>query len=180
MFPHGAPTLFIKFGVLFFLCVSRINVYVTLGAGWASNSKYALLGAIRAIAQTISYEVSMSLTLLGVLVVLTSFNMTLIHVNSYTPIILLSLPLFLVWFTTTLAETNRTPFDFAEGESELVSGFNTEYRRGTFAIIFIAEYTNILVIRLFSTIFFFSLPFSPFFKDIYLTFITLLVAFAFL
>uniref|UniRef100_B2C6Q8 NADH-ubiquinone oxidoreductase chain 1 n=2 Tax=unclassified Nephtys TaxID=2628724 RepID=B2C6Q8_9ANNE len=180
MFPHGAPTLFIKFGVLFFLCVSSINVYVTLGAGWASNSKYALLGAIRAMAQTISYEVSMSLTLLGVLVILTSFNMTLMHLNSYTPMILLSLPLSLVWFTTTLAETNRTPFDFAEGESELVSGFNTEYSSGTFAMIFMAEYTNILVMSLFSTIFFFSLPFSPLFKDLYLTFITLLVAFAFL
>lgn len=131
-------------------------------------------------AQTISYEVRISLTLLSVLVIIGLFNMTIIHINNAVPIVLIRLPLFLVWFTTTLAETNRTPFDFAEGESELVSGFNTEYRRGTFAIIFIAEYTNILIIRLFSSIFFFSIPINYIFKDIILTSITLFLAFIFL
>lgn len=180
IFPHRAPALFIKFGVLFFLCVSRVNVYVTLAAGWSSNSKYALLGAIRGVAQTISYEVRISLTLLAILVILCSFNLTSIYNNSITPIALLCVPLFIIWFTTTLAETNRTPFDFAEGESELVSGFNTEYSRGTFAIIFIAEYTNILIISLFSSIFFFSIPTNYILKDFILTIITLLMAFSFL
>lgn len=180
IYPHDSPAFFIKYRVLLFLCVSRLNVYITLGAGWSSNSKYALLGAIRAVAQTISYEVRISLILLRVLVVLMSFNMTSVFINNLTPIGLICIPLCLVWFTSTLAETNRTPFDFAEGESELVSGFNTEYRRGTFAIIFIAEYTNILVIRLFTSVFFFSLPIIWPIKVIVITAFTAFIAFSFL
>lgn len=180
IYPHDSPAFFIQFRILFFLCVSRLNVYVTLGAGWSSNSKYALLGAIRAVAQTISYEVRISLILLRVLIIIIRFNITLIFINNKTPIILIRIPLALIWFTSTLAETNRTPFDFAEGESELVSGFNTEYRRGTFALIFIAEYTNILVIRLFTSIFFFSTPLIWPIRTFLLSIITVFVAFSFL
>jgi len=146
LFPHSRPSAFFIYGILFFLCVSRINVYTTFIAGWCSNSKYALLGALRGVAQTISYEVSISLILLSVLILHKSIDINII--KPLTWISLLIIPLAMMWFTTNLAETNRTPFDFAEGESELVSGFNVEYSAGIFALIFIAEYANILFIRL--------------------------------
>lgn len=181
LFPHSSSMHFIIFGVLLFLCISRINVYTTLGAGWASNSKYSLLGALRRIAQTISYEVSISLILMSCLILYCSLDLMQIVVNNYTPIVLIFVPLFIVWFTTALAETNRTPFDFAEGESELVSGFNTEYRRGAFALIFIAEYTNIIIISLLSAVFFFSLPLdNNLIKDVFIITITILLSFSFL
>lgn len=179
IYPSYHPSYFILFGVLFFICISSLNVYTTLIGGWSSNSKYALLGAIRGIAQTISYEVSMSLILLSALIILKSINILNIYTNSITPLFLLILPIFLVWFTTILAETNRTPFDFAEGESELVSGFNTEYRGGTFAFIFIAEYLNIILIRLLTAIIFFSSPDSYFISILILRLKTLYLSFAF-
>lgn len=165
IYPHSHQSFFLQFSVLYFLCVSRINVYTTFLAGWRSNSKYALLGALRGVAQTISYEVSISLILLRALIILTSIDFTKISQISW--ISLIFMPLATVWFITNLAETNRTPFDFAEGESELVSGFNVEYRRGLFALIFIAEYANILVIRLFTRVIFFS-TFIPLISDILL------------
>ena len=144
-----------KWGVLFFLCVSSLNVYGTLLAGWASNSKYALLGSLRAIAQTISYEISMALILLFPLFLVASFRFVEItEFQSIFWLILLMLPCALLWFVTCVAETNRAPFDFAEGESELVSGFNIEYGSVGFALIFLAEYASILVIGLFSSVLF--------------------------
>ena len=134
--------------VLFFLCCLRLGVYSTIVAGWASNCKYSLLGRLRAVAQTISYEVRLALILLSFIVLVGGFNLQLfIKYQVDVWFIFISLPLRLIWFASCLAETNRTPFDFAEGESELVSGFNTEYRRGGFALIFIAEYSSILFIR---------------------------------
>lgn len=136
-----------KLGVLFFLCVSRLNVYTVLFSGWGSNSKYALLGAIRAVAQTISYEVSMALVLMVVLV--SSFSFDFFFISSTQRFIIflfLVVPFAFVWFVRCLAETNRAPFDLAEGESELVSGFNIEYGGGEFAFLFIAEYGSILLI----------------------------------
>lgn len=153
IYPHTHQSFFFQFRVLYFLCVSSINVYVTFLAGWRSNSKYALLGALRGVAQTISYEVRMSLILLRALIILITIDFTKITIVSWVRLIFI--PLATIWFITNLAETNRTPFDFAEGESELVSGFNVEYRRGLFALIFIAEYANILVIRLFTRLIFF-------------------------
>lgn len=152
IYPHSHQSFFIQFSVLYFLCVSRINVYTTFLAGWRSNSKYALLGALRGVAQTISYEVRISLILLRSLIILSSIDFTKIQLYSW--VLFIFIPLAVVWFITNLAETNRTPFDFAEGESELVSGFNVEYRAGLFALIFIAEYANILVIRLFTSVIF--------------------------
>lgn len=154
IYPHHSPSMILSFGVLYFLCVSSLNVYSTFIAGWCSNSKYALLGSLRRIAQTISYEVSISLILLTCLILHHSININLININMRTWIIILIPPIIFLWFITNLAETNRTPFDLAEGESELVSGFNTEYRRATFALIFIAEYANILIIRLLTCTFF--------------------------
>lgn len=134
-------------GFLFFLCCASLGVYTTLMCGWASNSKYAVLGGLRRVAQTISYEVSLALILICVLILTSTFNVKDLGTTQNCYFFgLLFLPLALMWFASSLAETNRTPFDFAEGESELVSGFNIEYRRGGFALIFIAEYASILFI----------------------------------
>lgn len=153
--PYEIGLLSFKFGVLFFLCCMSAGVYSTMGAGWASNSKYALLGCLRAVAQTISYEVRLALILLGVLFIIGGFSLELFtEYQRYVWFLAWGFPLFCLWFASRLAETNRTPFDFAEGESELVSGFNTEYRRGGFALIFMAEYSRILFIRALTSIFF--------------------------
>jgi NADH-ubiquinone oxidoreductase chain 1 len=172
LYPHSNPSSFFIYGILYFLCVSSINVYTTFIAGWCSNSKYALLGALRGIAQTISYEVSIALILLSVLILHKSIDLNII--KNFTWIILMILPIFVIWFITNLAETNRTPFDFAEGESELVSGFNVEYRAGIFALIFIAEYTNILFISILTVILFSGS--LPFLSDIQLIIKTIILA----
>nr|YP_010943488.1 NADH dehydrogenase subunit 1 [Tonna galea]WLS55621.1 NADH dehydrogenase subunit 1 [Tonna galea]WNO19560.1 NADH dehydrogenase subunit 1 [Tonna galea] len=155
LYPSLYATGYFKWGILFFLCVSGLNVYGTLLAGWASNSKYALLGSLRAIAQTISYEVSMALILLFPLFLVGTFSF--VEIKESQQFIWLSFimfPVFMMWFVTCVAETNRAPFDFAEGESELVSGFNIEYGAAGFALIFLAEYANILVMSLFSALLF--------------------------
>jgi len=154
LYPHNFQTLYIQFGILYFLCVSRINVYPIFTAGWCSNSKYALFGRLRGVAQTISYEVRIALILISTLLIIHSMDWTIISSYQKSWVSLMILPLIIIWFTTSLAETNRSPFDFAEGESELVSGFNTEYRSGLFALIFIAEYTRILFMRITSAILF--------------------------
>ena len=157
LYPSLYTASYFKWGILFFLCVSGLNVYGTLLAGWASNSKYALLGRLRAIAQTISYEVSMALVLLFPLFLVGSFRFIEIREQQSTIWLrFIMLPVSFVWFVTCVAETNRAPFDFAEGESELVSGFNIEYGSAGFALIFLAEYANILIMRLFSAILFFG------------------------
>nr|YP_010998243.1 NADH dehydrogenase subunit 1 [Plecia hardyi]WPM86400.1 NADH dehydrogenase subunit 1 [Plecia hardyi] len=132
-------------GVLFILCCMSLGVYTLMIAGWSSNSNYALLGGIRAIAQTISYEVSLALLFLSMIFLIDGFNLlNFVYYQFNMWFIVLTFPLMLVWFCSSLAETNRTPFDFAEGESELVSGFNVEYSSGGFALIFLAEYSSIL------------------------------------
>lgn len=132
-------------GILFFLCCTRLGVYTVMVAGWSSNSNYALLGGLRAVAQTISYEVSLAIVFLSFIFLIGSYNLIdFMFYQNYIWFIFILFPIFLVWLRICLAETNRTPFDFAEGESELVSGFNVEYRRGGFALIFLAEYARIL------------------------------------
>nr|YP_010691634.1 NADH dehydrogenase subunit 1 [Ceratitis cosyra]WBU94558.1 NADH dehydrogenase subunit 1 [Ceratitis cosyra] len=152
--------LFIKLfsfnlGILFFLCCTSLGVYTVMIAGWSSNSNYALLGGLRAVAQTISYEVSMALILLSFVFLIGSYNiLDFFYYQNYIWFVIFLFPISLVWFCICLAETNRTPFDFAEGESELVSGFNVEYSSGGFALIFMAEYASILFMSmLFSVIF---------------------------
>jgi NADH-ubiquinone oxidoreductase chain 1 len=125
-----------------------MGVYTVLISGWASNSKYSILGGLRSVAQTISYEVSLALILLSFLIIIRDYNLKeLLCYQQSIRFYMVSLPLALIWFASRLAETNRTPFDLAEGESELVSGFNIEYSRGGFALIFMAEYARILFIR---------------------------------
>nr|ASS30675.1 NADH dehydrogenase subunit 1 [Gastroptychus rogeri] len=143
--PYESGMLNFNMSILFFLCILSLSVYSTISAGWSSNCKYSLLGSLRAVAQTISYEVSLALILLSMIFLVESFNFEffcLFQENQW--FIWMSIPLFMIWFVSSLAETNRNPFDFAEGESELVSGFNTEYSSGGFALIFMAEYSSIL------------------------------------
>nr|YP_009024424.1 NADH dehydrogenase subunit 1 [Massicus raddei]AGO02006.1 NADH dehydrogenase subunit 1 [Massicus raddei] len=130
---------------LFFLGVSSLSVYTVMLAGWSSNSNYSLLGSLRAVAQTISYEVSLALILLSFLYLISSLNiMDLTKYQEYIWFVFVMMPLCMMWVVSGLAETNRTHFDFAEGESELVSGFNVEYSSGGFAMIFLTEYASIL------------------------------------
>nr|YP_007625458.1 NADH dehydrogenase subunit 1 [Polypterus teugelsi]ADG95309.1 NADH dehydrogenase subunit 1 [Polypterus teugelsi] len=151
----------LNLAILFILAVSSLSVYSILGSGWASNSKYALIGALRAVAQTISYEITLGLIILSLIMftgafTLTSFNTT----QEAVWLILPTWPLAAMWFISTLAETNRAPFDFAEGESELVSGFNVEYAGGPFASFFLAEYMNILLMNALSAILFLGPSFN--------------------
>nr|WIW40802.1 NADH dehydrogenase subunit 1 [Bathymodiolus septemdierum] len=149
---HSSEGVFVC-GVLFYLANSGANVYGVMVAGWSSNSKYALLGAMRAMAQSISYEVSMALVLLGCVFMVGSMHLQSIKLwqeGSFFIMGVAILPLFMVWLISMLAETNRAPFDFVEGESELVSGFNVEYSSGGFALIYMAEYSNMLFNSLFT------------------------------
>nr|ASL24561.1 NADH dehydrogenase subunit 1 [Pachyta bicuneata] len=144
-----------NFSFLFFLSVSSLGVYTVMLAGWSSNSNYSLLGSLRAVAQTISYEVSLALILLSFLFLILSLDlMIMCKYQEYIWFIFFLLPLCFMWLVSSLAETNRTPFDFAEGESELVSGFNVEYSSGGFAMIFLAEYASILFMSMLSVIMF--------------------------
>nr|YP_009073581.1 NADH dehydrogenase subunit 1 [Aeolesthes oenochrous]BAP59131.1 NADH dehydrogenase subunit 1 [Aeolesthes oenochrous] len=141
--------------LLFFLSVSSLGVYTVMLAGWSSNSNYSLLGSLRAVAQTISYEVSLALILMSFLFLILSVDMLdFMKYQEYVWFIFILFPLCLMWVITSLAETNRTPFDFAEGESELVSGFNVEYSSGGFAMIFLAEYASILFMSMLCSILF--------------------------
>nr|CAQ37676.1 NADH dehydrogenase subunit I [Triatoma delpontei] len=174
LFPYMMNVYNFSFGVLFFLCCTGMGVYGVLLSGWSSNSNYALLGGLRSVAQTISYEVSMALILICMLVFVFSFNFVdFMKYQEYVWFIFFSFPLFFCWFSSCLAETNRSPFDFAEGESELVSGFNVEYSSGGFAFIFLSEYMNIIFMSLlccvvflgcdvYSLMFFFKLTFMIF------------------
>lgn len=147
--PYFIKIYSFNLGLLFFLCCTSLGVYTIIIAGWSSNSNYALLGGLRSVAQTISYEVRLRLLLISFIFLILRFNINLFRLYQKNLwFMFICFPLILCWFASSLAETNRTPFDFAEGESELVSGFNVEYRRGGFALIFLAEYSRILFIRI--------------------------------
>nr|APX40862.1 NADH dehydrogenase subunit 1 [Longitarsus curtus] len=173
--PFISINLNFNFSVLFFLSISSISVYTIMLAGWSSNSNYSLLGSLRSVAQTISYEVSLALILMSYLFMVLSLNLLdFMKFQEYIWFFYLMMPLCFMWLVSSLAETNRTPFDFAEGESELVSGFNVEYSSGGFVMIFLAEYGNILFMsmlcvvlflgsNLVSFIFFLKLVFVSFF-----------------
>nr|YP_010401657.1 NADH dehydrogenase subunit 1 [Singara diversalis]UQU69078.1 NADH dehydrogenase subunit 1 [Singara diversalis] len=143
--PYYFNLISFNLGVIFILCCMSMGVYTVMVAGWSSNSNYALLGGLRSVAQTISYEVSLVMILMSSILLIMDYN--LFNYKIYQNLIwfiVMMFPLSLCWISSMLAETNRTPFDFAEGESELVSGFNVEYSSGGFALIFLAEYSSIL------------------------------------
>nr|AFH75409.1 NADH dehydrogenase subunit 1 [Osphranter rufus] len=151
--PHTLIDL--NLGLLFILSLSGLSVYSILWSGWASNSKYALIGALRAVAQTISYEVTLAIILLSIMLINGSFtlkNLLITQENMW--LIVSTWPLAMMWYISTLAETNRAPFDLTEGESELVSGFNVEYAAGPFAMFFLAEYANIMAMNAMTAILF--------------------------
>nr|YP_010239124.1 NADH dehydrogenase subunit 1 [Miltogramma oestracea]QTF74384.1 NADH dehydrogenase subunit 1 [Miltogramma oestracea] len=162
-------------GLMFFMCCISLGVYTVMVAGWSSNSNYALLGGLRAVAQTISYEVVLALVLLSFIFLIGSYNMLMFYkFQLFIWFFFLMFPMSLVWFSISLAETNRTPFDFAEGESELVSGFNVEYSSVGFALIFLAEYASILFMSmLFCMMFLGGDVFSLFFyvKLVFISFV---------
>nr|QHZ87452.1 NADH dehydrogenase subunit 1 [Anotogaster sieboldii] len=162
-------------GLLFFLCCTSMGVYTVMIAGWASNSVYALLGGLRAVAQTISYEVSLALILMSFIFLAGGYNLGLFMMyQNILWFMFISFPLMLIWFASCLAETNRTPFDFAEGESELVSGFNIEYSSGGFALIFMAEYASILFMSMLFVIMFLGADFFSFFFIVKLVLVSFL------
>ncbi|NP_694915.1 NADH dehydrogenase subunit 1 (mitochondrion) [Takifugu rubripes] len=153
--PLPYPILDLNLAILFVLAISSLAVYSILGSGWASNSKYALMGSLRAVAQMISYEVSLGLILLSLIIFTGNFTLQTFNVTQESIwLIIPTWPLAAMWYISTLAETNRAPFDLTEGESELVSGFNVEYAGGPFALFFLAEYANILLMNTLSTILF--------------------------
>lgn len=156
----------INAGVLYVLALTSSSVYGILIAGWASNSKYAMYGAMRSCAQVVSYEIAMGFALMGVLMAAGSMNLSQIVLAQSGGLLhwywLPLFPLFIVYFISGVAETNRAPFDMAEGESEIVAGFHVEYASSTFAIFFLAEYANMILISILAATMFMGGWLSPF------------------
>lgn len=156
----------INAGVLYILAMTSLGVYGILFAGWASNSKYAMFSAIRSAAQIVSYEIAMGFALVGVLMAANSVNLQDIVQSQHGGILhwfwIPLFPLMLVYWISGLAETNRAPFDVAEGESEIVAGFHVEYPAIMFGIFFLAEYANMILISVLTALFFFGGYLSPF------------------
>ena len=154
----------INVGVMYLLAISSLNVYSVIIAGWASNNRYAFLGALRSAAQMISYEVSLGIIILTVVLCAGSLNLTTIVVAQYKCWYIVPLfPSFVLFFISALAETNRAPFDLVEAEGELVAGYYVEYSGILFVLFFIAEYANMILMSFFSVILFFGgwwLPFA--------------------
>ena len=168
-FSKGTVICDINLGIFYLFAISSLNVYGILFAGWSSNSKYPYLGAVRSTSQMISYEISIGFTILNVVICTGSFNLSNVVLAQqkiwfFMPL----LPIFIIFYISMLAETNRHPFDLPEAEAELVSGYNVEYSAMTFALFFLAEYANMLLMSSFSAILFLGgwLPF--FFNNILL------------
>lgn len=165
-FSQGLALTQINAGVLYLFAITSLGVYGILIAGWATNSKYALLGALRAAAQTISYEIAMGFVFVGVLLAAGSMHLETIVIKQeggfwhwfWLPL----LPLFVSYWISGIAETNRAPFDLAEGESELVAGFHVEYSGIAFALFFLSEYMNMILIAAIASLFFLGGWLSPF------------------
>ena len=156
----------INAGLLYLLALSSAGVYGIIIAGWATNSKYAFLGAMRSAAQMVAYEIAMGFALVGVLMASRSLNLgDIIHAQQGGPLTWFwfwLFPLCVVYFISGVAETNRAPFDVAEGESEIVAGFHVEYSGVAFALFFLAEYANMILISALTAVFFFGGWLSPF------------------
>lgn len=165
-FDQGLVLANINAGVLFIFALSSLGVYGILIAGWSSNSKYAMLGAMRSAAQTISYEIAMGFAFVGVLLAANSMNLTDIVISQQGGILhwwcVPLLPLFVIFWIAGVAETNRAPFDLAEGESEVVAGFHVEYSAIGFGILFLAEYASMILISTVISLLFLGGWLSPF------------------
>ncbi|MDO8828007.1 NADH-quinone oxidoreductase subunit NuoH [Methylophaga sp.] len=165
-FDAGMVLADINAGLLYVLAITSMSVYGIVIAGWASNSRYAFLGAMRSAAQVVSYEIAMGFALVGVLIAAGSLNLSEIVMAQQGGIFywywLPLLPLFVVYFISGVAETNRAPFDIAEGESEIVAGFHVEYSGMAFAIFFLAEYADMILISILAATLFMGGWLSPF------------------
>lgn len=162
-FSEAAVIADLNIGILYLFTISSISVYSILMSGWSSNSKYPFFGAIRAAAQMISYEVSLGIIIISVILCVGDLNLTSIVLAQqdiwfFFPVF----PAFIMFFISALAETNRAPFDLTEGESELVSGFNVEYSAMSFAAFFLAEYSHIILMSFLTTLLFFGGWLPPF------------------
>jgi NADH-quinone oxidoreductase subunit H len=163
--PFDAGLVFadINVGVLYLFAISSLGVYGIIIAGWASNSKYAFLGALRSAAQMVSYEVSMGLIIISVLLCTGSLNLSKIVMAQQGLWYAIPLfPMFVMFFITALAETNRTPFDLPEAEAEIVAGYHVEYSSLSFALFFLGEYANMILMSAMTTILFFGGWLPPF------------------
>lgn len=153
----------INVGILYLFAISSLGVYGIIIAGWSSNSKYAFLGALRSAAQMVSYEVSMGLVIVTVLLCVGSLNLSKIVLAQQNVWFCIPLfPMFIVFFISVLAETNRTPFDLPEAEAELVAGYHVEYSSLAFALFFLGEYANMILLSAVTTILFFGGWLAPF------------------
>lgn len=162
-FNYGQVLADLNLGVLYLFAVSGVGIYGIITAGWASNTKYAFLGALRSAAQMISYEISLGLILLCVILCVGSLNLTeIVLAQDGIWFVFPLFPLFVLFFVSALAETNRAPFDLPEAESELVSGYNVEYASMGFALFFLGEYANMILMSSLVTIFFLGGWLSPF------------------
>lgn len=162
-FDEGIVIANINVGILYLFATSSLAVYGIILAGWASNSKYALLGAMRSAAQMISYEVSIGLVIVAVSIKAESLNIsTIVKAQQETWFILTLFPLWVIFFVSSLAEANRTPFDLPEAEAELVGGYHVEYSSFSFALFFLAEYANMILLSAMNVILFFGGWFPPF------------------
>lgn len=165
-FDKGMVLANINAGILYVFAMSSLGVYGVLIAGWASNSKYAMFGAMRSAAQTVSYEIAMGFALVGVLLAAGSMNLQQIVLAQQGGLwhwyFLPLLPLFMVFWISGIAETNRAPFDLAEGESEIVAGFHVEYSGVAFALFFLAEYMSMILISILISLLFLGGWLSPF------------------
>ena len=154
-FDVGLVLADINVGILYLFAISSLGVYGVIMAGWASNSKYPFLGALRSAAQMVSYEVSMGFVIITVLICVGSLNLTdIVMAQQNIWFCIPLLPMFVIFFISTLAETNRSPFDLPEGESELVAGFFVEYSSMSFALFFLGEYANMILMSAMTTILF--------------------------
>jgi NADH-quinone oxidoreductase subunit H len=165
-FDEGMVLADINAGLLYILALTSLGVYGVIIAGWAANSKYAFLGAMRSAAQIVAYEIAMGFALVGVLVAAGSLNLgEIVRAQQGSAVHwfwLPLLPLFGIYFISGVAETNRAPFDVAEGESEIVAGFHVEYSGTAFAVFFLAEYANMILISALTALLFFGGWLSPF------------------
>ncbi len=162
-FDEGVVLADINVGILYLFAISSMGVYGVIMAGWASNSKYAFLGALRSAAQMVSYEISMGFVIVTVLLCVGSLNLTKVVMAQQTVWFAVPLlPMFVIFFVSTLAETNRAPFDLPEAEAELVAGFNVEYSSMPFALFFLGEYANMILMSALTTILFLGGWLAPF------------------
>nr|ATF28564.1 NADH dehydrogenase subunit 1 [Aphrophora alni] len=175
VFPFIINFLSFNYGVLFFFCCTGLGVYSVMVCGWSSCSMYSLLGGLRGIAQTISYEISLVMIFLSFIFFINSYSfLDFFYYQSENWFLFMSIPLSMIWMSSSLAETNRSPFDFAEGESELVSGFNVEYSGLGFALIFLSEYSSIIFMSVLYVILFMGCnlnSYSFFFKVTFICFL---------